>query len=378
MVEFGEKLKRAREEKGMTQQTLSDHLYVTRQAVSRWECGARYPDLLTAKKLSEVLEVSLDELLSGEEMKKCVEKNPIVESPVIGRVQSALYAFAGVAYLLMSILAIRFLMSEFAEANPQVIGYGISYLLGYMLITLLLFCGLAFSIRGKLTPKKTGVIAAAYFGMMVFSNIFEIAQTPNVWPVVLQSIIYLICIAVIVGYYFRTRRVSPIPVYCVAAFGMIRSGIMYFQMLQFENDFAFIVRTIWLMAIVGYMGLMVYQTYVLEKPADIDEILEVLGLVDRRHHLPNQLSGGQQQRVAIGRALITKPKLILADEPTGNLDSKSSQDVMDLLIQASRHYQQTILMITHNNNLAASVDRVFRVSDGILTDLGGKANETLS
>lgn len=114
------------------------------------------------------------------------------------------------------------------------------------------------------------------------------------------------------------------------------------------------------------------------KPADIDEILEVLGLVDRCHHLPNQLSGGQQQRVAIGRALITKPKLILADEPTGNLDSKSSQDVMDLLIQASRHYQQTILMITHNNNLAASVDRVFRVSDGILTDLGGKANETLS
>ena len=70
----------------MTQQTLSDALYVTRQAVSRWECGARYPDLLTAKKLSEVLEVSLDELLSGEEMKKCVEKNPIVESPVIGRV----------------------------------------------------------------------------------------------------------------------------------------------------------------------------------------------------------------------------------------------------------------------------------------------------
>lgn len=114
------------------------------------------------------------------------------------------------------------------------------------------------------------------------------------------------------------------------------------------------------------------------KSADIDEILDVLGLVDRRHHLPNQLSGGQQQRVAIGRALITKPKLILADEPTGNLDSKSSQDVMDLLIQSSRHYQQTILMITHNNNLAASVDRVFRVSDGILTDLGGKANETLS
>ena len=112
--------------------------------------------------------------------------------------------------------------------------------------------------------------------------------------------------------------------------------------------------------------------------AAVEEILELLGLTERRYHLPNQLSGGQQQRVAIGRALITKPKLILADEPTGNLDSKNSQDVIDLLTQASRRYQQTILMITHNNNLTASVDRVFRVSDGVLTDLGGKTNEALS
>lgn len=110
----------------------------------------------------------------------------------------------------------------------------------------------------------------------------------------------------------------------------------------------------------------------------VNEILEVLGLKERRHHLPSQLSGGQQQRVAIGRALITRPKLILADEPTGNLDSKNSQDVIDLLVKASRHYQQTILMITHNNNLTNSVDRVLRVSDGVLTDLGGKENEKLS
>ncbi len=113
-------------------------------------------------------------------------------------------------------------------------------------------------------------------------------------------------------------------------------------------------------------------------PAEVREILELLGLTERSRHLPNQLSGGQQQRVAIGRALITRPKLILADEPTGNLDSKNSQDVIDLLTRASRHYQQTILMITHNKNLTASVDRVFRVTDGFLTDLGGKTDETLS
>ena len=113
-------------------------------------------------------------------------------------------------------------------------------------------------------------------------------------------------------------------------------------------------------------------------PAEVRKILELLGLTERSRHLPNQLSGGQQQRVAIGRALITRPKLILADEPTGNLDSKNSQDVIDLLTRASRHYQQTILMITHNKNLTASVDRVFRVTDGVLTDLGGKTDEALS
>lgn len=103
----------------------------------------------------------------------------------------------------------------------------------------------------------------------------------------------------------------------------------------------------------------------------VDEILEVLGLADRRKHLPGQLSGGQQHRVAIGRALITRPILVLADEPTGNLDSQSSRDVMDLLCKASRHYQQTVLMITHNMSLTSLADRVFEVTDGELSELGG-------
>ncbi len=112
--------------------------------------------------------------------------------------------------------------------------------------------------------------------------------------------------------------------------------------------------------------------------AEVEEILEILGLQEKRHALPGQLSGGQQQRVAIGRALITKPMLILADEPTGNLDRKNSRDVMDLLLQASRRYGQTILMITHNTALAACADRVLEVSDGVLRDLGGVTNEKLS
>ena len=82
MLEFGEKVKQVREERGMTQQSLAEKLYVTRQAVSRWECGARYPDLLTAKKISAILEVSLDELLSGEELIYKMEKEPVLAQPI--------------------------------------------------------------------------------------------------------------------------------------------------------------------------------------------------------------------------------------------------------------------------------------------------------
>ncbi len=110
----------------------------------------------------------------------------------------------------------------------------------------------------------------------------------------------------------------------------------------------------------------------------LEELLMVLKLKERRNHLPSQLSGGQQQRVAIGRALITKPALILADEPTGNLDTQNSSEVIALLKEASRKYAQTIIMITHNRSIAASADRVLNVSDGVLTDLGGVSNEKLS
>lgn len=110
----------------------------------------------------------------------------------------------------------------------------------------------------------------------------------------------------------------------------------------------------------------------------LEELLTVLNLKERRAHLPSQLSGGQQQRVAIGRALITRPSLILADEPTGNLDTQNSSEVITLLREASKKFEQTIIMITHNRSIAASADRVLNVTDGVLTDLGGVGNEKLS
>jgi len=96
----------------------------------------------------------------------------------------------------------------------------------------------------------------------------------------------------------------------------------------------------------------------------MDEILHMLALEDKLQNMPNHLSGGQQQRVAIARALITKPAIVLADEPTGNLDSKTSADVLGLLKRTSTQFNQTIVMITHNNEIAQLADRIVRIEDG--------------
>lgn len=96
----------------------------------------------------------------------------------------------------------------------------------------------------------------------------------------------------------------------------------------------------------------------------LDKLINLLGLNNRRTHLPNQLSGGQQQRTAIGRAMITNPAIILADEPTGNLDSKSSDEIVELLKKSNRDYNQTIIMITHDMEIAKFADRIIKIEDG--------------
>lgn len=105
-------------------------------------------------------------------------------------------------------------------------------------------------------------------------------------------------------------------------------------------------------------------------PETVQELVRTLGLEKRLKHLPNELSGGQQQRVAIGRALITRPAILLADEPTGNLDSRASDEIMALLQEANQKYRQTIIMITHNPELAKRADRVLTMEDGRICGSG--------
>ena len=104
--------------------------------------------------------------------------------------------------------------------------------------------------------------------------------------------------------------------------------------------------------------------YLSDNPLDVDDLLKTLGLYEHRHKLPNQLSGGQQQRTSIARALINNPAILLADEPTGNLDSKSTEEIMSILKMSNRDFNQTIIMITHNLEIAKEADRIITIQEG--------------
>lgn len=112
------------------------------------------------------------------------------------------------------------------------------------------------------------------------------------------------------------------------------------------------------------------------KKEEMDEIVKLLGLESRMNHMPNQLSGGQQQKVAIGRAIITKPAIILADEPTGNLDTKNSNEIISYLKYSSKKYQQTVIMVTHNEDIALQADRIIKLEDGKIV-FNKKVNEEI-
>lgn len=107
----------------------------------------------------------------------------------------------------------------------------------------------------------------------------------------------------------------------------------------------------------------------------MDKVVRMLGLDDKQSSMPGNLSGGQQQRVAIARALVSKPAIVLADEPTGNLDSRTSNDVLGLLKATSQQFHQTLVMITHNNEIAQLADRIIRIEDGKIYEKGGIDDE---
>lgn len=174
MIEFGEQLRRAREEKGMTQQSLAEQLYVTRQAVSRWECGDRFPDLLTTKKLSVILDVSLDELLSGNEMNKAIERNPIIEHPTINKIMIGLFGFLSIYFIVVVIELIkRFpFVSQYVDySDILVILFNITGLITQIVI---FTYGIIAASKGILSPKRMGGIITIFFVSICFADSYGV------------------------------------------------------------------------------------------------------------------------------------------------------------------------------------------------------------
>ena len=266
MVEFGEQLRRVREEKGMTQQSLAEQLYVTRQAVSRWECGDRYPDLLTTKKISQILEMSLDDLLSGKEMEKVVERNPVIEKKSVNNIMIALYAFVVISLFITIVdIIIRFpLQSEMIDYNDiQAIVINVLALL----IQIVFFAyGFVNAIRGMLSPKRMGAVIVAFFaatcitGNMVINSNVQIV----LWWIVL--IIPNIVGAVATFAYFVLGKKSKIYsriIYLVAIWGMFRIIYSNYNLIVHANQYLSMNSTVRLVLEIAIHCLVIYQTYVL-------------------------------------------------------------------------------------------------------------------
>ncbi len=222
MAEFGENLKRVREEKGITQQTLADQLYVTRQTVSRWEGGSRYPDLMTAKKMAQYLEVSLDDLLSDDDMKLYAQKSAILESPVAKRLQTIILTLAFMCSLVVSI---TYLSDQIIQDG--LIRHSYSETFKCVVLTVVLGFAVYAALFDKLTSKATLIISTLYFGMAIVSGIRALFMGITPWWLIGALGLNVVALVVCVWFFGTNKRVSPIPVYVlIAVYGLI--GIISF------------------------------------------------------------------------------------------------------------------------------------------------------
>lgn len=226
MAEFGENLRKAREDKGMTQQTLADKIYVTRQAVSRWEGGSRYPDLMTAKKLSMILDISLDDLLRDDDMERLPQVNPVVEYPLTKRIQTAILACCLVPTLIYALWytaawIVDFFSTDEAGGAYLIIG-SVNTILYHYLLAALFGYGTYLSIKDNLTPNITGILATLFFGENIVQRIISLllngpfVTSRLVAYDIVGCAIDIVALTVMLLYFSGHRLKSPKPVYAVS------------------------------------------------------------------------------------------------------------------------------------------------------------------
>ena len=270
-MEFGEKLRHAREAKGITQQTLANQLFVTRQAVSRWECGARFPDLLTAKKLSEYLEVSLDDLLSKAETEKCAEENPVIESPAIQKLQSALYGFNAMAFLLIVTFSL-YLYTQTGNTDDPMLLYSLSLAVRRVSMMLFMFWGAALSIREKLSPKKAAILPLLFCVTQIITpltSLFYMISAYGMYPagsMLLRFVLYflfpLLCMISVYRFFFLGKPKWRFSIYSYFLYHIVTKIISYIQARSsgIDTELGVLFGTLDLFAELAFAMLVLYQT----------------------------------------------------------------------------------------------------------------------
>lgn len=267
MAEFGENLKRIREEKGMTQQTLADYLYVTRQAVSRWEGGSRYPDLMTAKKMAQFLDTSVDELLADDDMKAYVEKSAIFESERAKNMQVVVTALAFMCSIVMSLL---YLANYFIQDMFVISSW--SETVKCMLLTLVLGYATYMAVTDKISQKIATIITGTYFGTAILTGlagfVWETGFTKGalIGGTALNIGFLVICIR----FFYSKVIVSPVAVYVAAGVFAIVGFVSYFAGFMTEIPIeiyrdVFFLHTFALLENLLVLGLICVMAHVLHK-----------------------------------------------------------------------------------------------------------------
>lgn len=281
MVEFGEKVKQIREDRGMTQQSLAEKLYVTRQAVSRWECGARYPDLLTAKKIAKILNVSLDELLSGEELKENIEKEPVLVKPVENIIQTALYMAAVIIYLLLCVFSMYALLSPNEALADTPAGKLSIIAISSDVIRLVHFIaaamGLVLSVKNRLTAKMTGFIMCVPYvlaSLLFLATYVDMKTNANGYMDIYGwltdfAVPLLFAICIIIFFELKERRIPLGVIEGICIITILYLAYVYKSKLIYSTDLGFVVTTVHVTGKVCMSVLLGYQAYVWDKKRKI-------------------------------------------------------------------------------------------------------------
>ena len=278
MAEFGENLKKARTEKGITQQTLADHLFVTRQAVSRWEGGSRYPDLMTAKKMSQFLDISLDELLDEEDVKMYPEKNAILDSSLSKGIQTAIMSVVFMCYLILSLWGVnRLFINIDRDVLPQLDMadrfYSYVNLLKLFALTLLLAYGMIMSIRDRLNPKIASILSSIFFGTLALNCLIDITKIPTLYGrifCILVAAIYLIILCLFAHYFIGNKNQSPLKLYVICVLYEIIKMISFIYRIHSAvsastYDQIFSNSVVTTLADMLFIGLLCYMVYTLSR-----------------------------------------------------------------------------------------------------------------